>query len=81
MIAQKRKLWSPESMEAAVELIKRGDGGLRDAARFYNVPVETLRRRVEGKVQLHCRPGPPTVLTEEEEARLAEYVRVWFDKR
>lgn len=66
-------------MEAAVEFVKSGNGGLREAARLYNVPVETLRRRVEGKVQLHCRPGPPTVLTVEEEARLAEYLVVRAD--
>lgn len=28
MEKQKRKMWSPESTEAAVELIKSGDGGL-----------------------------------------------------
>ena len=35
--------------------------------------LRLLRRRVEGKVALDCRSGPPTVLTREEEARLAEY--------
>ena len=39
----------------------------------YTVPVETLRRRTAGLVSLDCRPGPPTVLTSEEETRLAEY--------
>ena len=39
--------------------------GLREAARQYNVPVETLRRRVTGAVSTDCRPGPPTVLTSE----------------
>ena len=39
----------------------------------YSVPVETLRRRVAGLVSLDCRSGPPTVLTSEEEARLAGY--------
>ncbi len=47
--------------------------GLREAARAHNVPVETLRRRVAGIVTQDCRSGPPTVLTKEEEARLAEY--------
>ena len=45
--------------------------GLREAARQYNVPVETLRRRVTGAVSTDCRPGPTTVLTSEEETRLA----------
>ena len=40
---------------------------------MHNVPVETLRRRATGLVSLNCRPGPPPVLTTEEEARLAQY--------
>lgn len=69
----KRKQWSVESMKAATELVRSG-GGLRDASRLYNVPVETLRRRVTGKVAEDCRPGPPTVLTDEEESRLEGYL-------
>ena len=41
MMAAKRKLWTEESMQAAVESIKEGKG-LRQTARLYNVPVETL---------------------------------------
>lgn len=41
---QKRKLWSNESMAAAVEFVRDGKG-LREASRLYNVPIETLRRR------------------------------------
>ena len=44
--------------------------GLREASRLYNVPVETLRRRVTGKVELDCRPGPSTVLTQDEEREI-----------
>ena len=40
----------------------------------YNLPVETLRRRVNGLVVLNCTPGPSTVLTEEEEEKLATYL-------
>ena len=75
---QKRKLWSPESMEAAVKHCHSGMG-LREAARLFNVPVETLRRRTSGQVRLHCKPGPPTVLTEDEEARLADYLITMAD--
>lgn len=35
--------------------------------------METLRWRVAGIVDIDCRPGPPTVLTKEEESRLADY--------
>ena len=59
---QKSKLWSSESMTAAVESVKEGKG-LREASRLYNIPVETLRRRVIGQVDIDCRPVPNTVLT------------------
>ena len=47
--------------------------GLREAARLYNVPYESLRRRVNGTVGSDCRAGPPTVLNEEEEDALVHY--------
>ena len=61
-------------MAAAVDGVQKGGKGLREKARLYNLPVESLRRRVTGSVELNCRPGPSTVLTEEEEERLATYL-------
>ena len=69
----KRKLWSDESMAAAVRSVREGMG-LRESARLYNVPIETLRRRVIGSVDLDCKSGPPTVLTKDEEDMLARYL-------
>ena len=69
----KRRQWLPENMEQACKSVKDDNKGLREAARTYNVLVETLRRRVADIVSLDCRSGPPTVLTSEEEAHLAEY--------
>ena len=60
----KRKLWSDESMLAATSSV---------ASRTYNVPFDTLRRRVNGSVKPGCKPGPSTVLGEEED-RLANYL-------
>ena len=36
--------------------------------------METLRRRVTGKVAVDCRPGPPTVLTHSEEEEIVRYL-------
>lgn len=69
----KRKQWLPENREEAYKSVKSEGMSLREAARAYNVPVETLRRRVAGIVSLDCRSGPPIVVTSEEEAHLAEY--------
>ena len=70
----KRKLWSKESMLAATNSVIHDDMSVREASRVYNVPFETLRRRVTGSVKLDCRPGPSTVLSEEEEELLASYL-------
>ena len=60
-----------QAMVAAVNCVQKEGKGLRETARLYNAPVESLRRRVTGSVELNCRPGPPTMLTEE---RLATYL-------
>ena len=69
---QKQKQWSKESMAAALESVE-GGMGVREASRLYNIPFETLRRRAIKDVSIDCRPGPPTVLTDEEEGELASY--------
>ena len=59
-------------MVAAVGYVNE-ENSLRGASRLYNVPLETLRRRVLGIVDVTCNPGPCTVLTIEEEDRLVQY--------
>lgn len=61
-------------MAAAVDSVVKENKGLREAARLYNIPTETLRRHVSGAVSLHCRPGPATDLAEDEEEKLARYL-------
>ena len=59
-------------MVAALKDTKEGMG-IREAARLYNLPFETLRRRVKDEVGIDCRSGPSTALTEVEEEQLAAY--------
>lgn len=73
-ITKQRKLWTDESMAAAVENVVSGKLGLREASRLYNLPIESLRRRVVGINEVRCRPGPPTVLSDEVEDQLANYL-------
>ena len=37
------------------------------------MPVTTLKRKVDGLVPIDAKPGPPTVLTKEEEEKLCKY--------
>ena len=65
----KHKQWSNVSMAAAVNCVQKEGKGLRETARLYNLSVEILRRWVIGSVELNCRLGPSTELTEEEEEK------------
>lgn len=49
-------------MTSAVKFCAEG-GGLREAATKFNVPVSTLHRRVHGFVEIECRPGPPSIIS------------------
>lgn len=69
-----RRKWSAQSMEQAVSSVRDEGKGLREASRLYDVPVETLRRRVNGLVEMDCRPGPATVLLKEEEDQIYRYL-------
>ena len=66
-------------MKEAVAYVHSGKP-LHEAARHYNVPIETLRRRTNGTVPLQCKPGPSTVLTSEEEKCLVDYVIEMADR-
>ena len=51
----KRRMWSQESMTAAVNAVNNECGSLRAASRLCSVPIETLRRKVMGQVDVECR--------------------------
>ena len=64
-------------MEAAFQYVKQQRGSLKEASRLHGVPVETLRRRVNGMVDIYtvdCKPGLPTIFTSEEEDLLVKYI-------
>ena len=70
---QKRKQWSEESMQAALDAVKSGVSVLR-AAREHCVPRQTLRDRVSGRVIHGTKPGPKPYLSSVEETELAHFL-------
>ena len=67
-----RQQWSLEAMSEALKAVELNGKSLRQPSREFGVPVTTLKRRVDGKLPLNAKPGPPTVLTKEEE-KLCRY--------
>ena len=60
-------------MSSAVACCAKG-AGLREASRMFNVPLATLYRRVNGIVELSCKPGPQPFLPADTEERLMSYI-------
>jgi len=56
-----------------MEAVSQGTA-VSTAAKAFNVPRKTLNDRVKGRVKHGTKPGPDTVLTEEEEAALMSYL-------
>lgn len=79
----KLNTWQESSMRQAVEewrkQTKSSDDtkvSMRTLARAWNVPYETLRRRITGKIMGYASAsGRPTILNELEEAGLIETIK------
>ena len=66
--------WNNESMEAAIEQVRKGTMSLTKAAKFHGVPSTTLKDRMSGKVVHGSKPGQKWYLTDEEEDALANHL-------
>ena len=77
MAAKKKPIkcqqYSKNELEQVIEKVSEGEMSLRQAEGAFGVPKSTLSGYVSGKVKIGQTQGPPTVLTNEEEARLAKW--------
>ena len=73
-VGLKRKQWTNEAMQAAMDDVKSGKSSLSFAARMYNVPRSTLHDRVSGKVEHGKNPGPEPYLSAAEEKEFANFL-------
>jgi hypothetical protein len=65
--------WTSDSLAKAITAVKRGNMGLRQAARAYNIPPSSLYDHLTGKIKKRKR-GPQGVLSQEEEALVVEWI-------
>ena len=70
----KRKQWTNESMEAALEAVRKGPISINKAAKLHGVPSTTLKDRLSGRVLHGSKPGPVKYLNEEEERALSDHL-------
>ncbi|XP_076287355.1 uncharacterized protein LOC143212418 [Lasioglossum baleicum] len=68
----KRSTYGSENLRNAINEVRQGNS-IAAASRIYNVPQSTIRARVQGK---YCdkKPGPNTVLSEQEEDSLVKWI-------
>lgn len=53
---------------------------LREATKIYNVPRSTLYCKAKNIYPVECSKGPPTILTEEEELQITEWIIYCCDR-
>ena len=65
-------------MSKAIGAVRAGEHGLREASRFYNVPISTLKRHLDGGNEIavghHKTEGRPPVLPVWIEHELVKYI-------
>ena len=69
----KRKKWTNESMDKAIEAVKEGSSVQR-AAIAHGIPRQTLHDRISGRVKHGTNPGPKPFLSHVEEKDLASFL-------
>ena len=64
--------WSHEDLDKALSLVREENVSIRTAALSYGIPKSTLHIHCSGKVK-GSKCGPPTILSDAEELKLAEW--------
>lgn len=66
-------LWQESAMTAAIEAVRNQEMTQRAACKTFSVPRCTLQMRLPGKTELGAKPGHPTMLSFEDEAKIVNY--------
>lgn len=72
--AYKRFRYDDQTLQKALEVIRKSEMNISQASRKYLIPKSTLSNKLKGKVPEVRRMGPPTILTTEEEERLEKWI-------
>ncbi len=69
---KRRRQYTDDVKQIAVEAVAQGRMSSYKASKCYGVPSGTIRSVVKGTQPLHAKMGPRTVLTDEQETKLAK---------
>ena len=70
----RRKQYSRESLNQALECVEKGKFSYRKAASTFGVPLTTVYRIIKNPDAIRAKPGPSSVLTEAEEKRIVHWL-------
>ena len=71
---KKRKQWTDEAMQAAVDAVREGHMPVLRASHLYNIPKTTLYDRISGKVLHGSKLGPKPYFSPTEEREMASFL-------
>lgn len=74
MAQRNRTHWSEKDLVSALTAIQQDNISLRAAEDKYGIPKSTISHYLHGKSEIGTKPGPSSILTSEEEAKLVEYM-------
>ncbi|XP_022826400.1 uncharacterized protein LOC111356328 [Spodoptera litura] len=66
--------YTQETLERAVTAIAKGEITINKASNVFSIPKSTLHNKLTNKVPLQRKMGPPSELTVDEEAKIAEWI-------
>ena len=69
-----RQNYTQEDLILAINAVRKDELSLREAQNMYNVPKDTIRRKVKDTNPTMKRPGPSSVLGVEEEKCLVDWI-------
>lgn len=70
-----RGSWTEQSLQSAIDAVESGSMGVNAAARQFEIPASTLRRRLKQNNSKKVPMGPASSLGEEIENKLVNHIK------
>lgn len=71
---KKERIYGQSTLEEAVRMVQAKEISLSQASIKYKISKGTLHNKIHGKTPIQCRKGPQTLLTKDEEDKIADWI-------